>query len=106
VGRDGCTVATLARNNTDPPRYTYEGNSVGVLVPPSMNPRLWAQASVFTIHKDPIAALQSDHRILIAKRHRMKIREELAFLGVSDHTIFPDLDGIAKHVVVECGFWA
>jgi type I restriction enzyme M protein len=103
--RDGCTVAELARKNKKPPKYTYQGNTVGVLVPPSMNARVSAQASVFTIHKHPARPLSSDFQIFIPSARRGQVLKELAFVGIDDRTVYPGLDGIALHVRTECNSW-
>lgn len=99
--RDGCTVSTLARKNNQPPRYVYEKNDVGVLVPPSFNPRVTAQSSVFTVHKSENVTLTSDMQLYIESSARSRILRELYTVGIDDGFAFPDLDGFAQRVNAE-----
>ena len=101
----GCTVSTLAENNPKPPKYEYSGNSVGVLDPPYLSARVNAQASRFTVHKDPTSAMLPHAVIEIPCDSRARIAAELNDFGIADYAIYPDLDGIVKHLQWEFRQW-
>ncbi len=103
--RDGCTVSELARNNNNPPEYTYEKNDVAILVPPMINPRVDAQVSVFTVHKYTKKPLNSDYQIVIPSKDRANILLQLDILNINDRTIYSNLDGIAKQIRWESKSW-
>ena len=105
IERDGCTVNALALSNTDPPRYTYEGNNFGVLVPPTINPRISGQSSVFTIHKNPDKPIKSDVCVLIPAKARRQFLLDLDLLGINDRAIYTDLDGVARQIRLEAMEW-
>lgn len=99
----GVPVNTFARLNPSPPNFSSSDDPLrdfGVLIPPSINQRMTAQASVFTVSKnhDP---LPPHIAIRLSSEHRERIFQELCMIGVDNGFIFPDLDGIAKRVRVE-----
>lgn len=38
------------------------------------------------------------HKIIINKNYRSKLKSELSYYGINSATLFPDLDGISKHI--------
>jgi hypothetical protein len=105
VQRDGCSVGSLAKENKTPPEYTYTKNDVGILVPPTINPRVAAQASVFTVHKRPQTPLVPDYKIYIPFAKREKLLAEVDLMGINDRTIYPGLEGISKYILWESQSW-
>lgn len=101
---EGCTVATLSSHNPNPPKYVHE-NEFGIIDPPFITPRVTAQSSRFTIHRDYLAPLKSHERIRVPLARRASILRELDQLGVNDQTMFPDLNGIAKYITWESESW-
>ncbi|MBA4087287.1 MAG: hypothetical protein C0491_05735 [Novosphingobium sp.] len=68
---------------------------------PRNSARMVAQSGTFTvIHADPIAIEDvGDHshiwRVIIPAAAKRNIRDELRLLGVTEHSLFPDLDRVA-----------
>ena len=69
---------------------------------PDLTPRIKAQKSVFQIFKDPTIPYDPNNPNLIKYRIPCKakaiIKKELFQLGISYHTIFPDVEGLAKQI--------
>jgi len=80
-------------------------------VEPPMNfPRMVTQLSRFTIHPMPmqgnsIAELLPDEkhlvRYIIPANSKEKLQRNLAALGITHGTLFPDLDSLAKDIIYE-----
>ena len=70
-------------------------------IPRYWNPRIVAQMGVFTVHNDPCAPWTSpniqDVRVRFPVRKDIKVA--LNKLGVNQASLFPDVDGIASHIV-------
>ncbi len=76
------------------------------MYPPTIDPRIIAQSSVFTLHgsrQDPIDRFCEGHRdkktafickFVFKKGDRHEVLRELCCFGISRHTIFPDLEGL------------
>jgi hypothetical protein len=68
---------------------------------PRNSPRMVAQAGTFTImHASPIAVetvadQQHVWRMIIPAAAKPELRTELTLLGITEHSIFPDLDRVA-----------
>jgi len=80
------------------------------LRPPYVDRRIAVQLSAFTIHgsrPDGLREVASRDkgarlvRIRIPKRHVKAIREELELCGVSETTVFPDLEGFGRELKSE-----
>jgi len=83
----------------------YSIDEVYVVRPAHLSARVTGQASYFTAHPIPLrpfeAQQESDEalvKIVIPCRSRQAIRAELDRFGVNYATLFPDLDGIARHI--------
>lgn len=79
-------------------------------VPTRLFPRMLAQQSVFTIHPKPtpgntipeiVTAPEGLVRYIIPKQHKRQIRADLAAIGVTHRTLFPDFEGLSRHIVNE-----
>jgi hypothetical protein len=76
--------------------------------PPSLDQRIVAQASVFTLSTDKsrafdefLAAHDLAHtltRFVIRSNHVPQIRDQLDLVGVDERRLFPDLDGVAAAI--------
>ena len=77
-----------------------EVDSVGRVYPPHVTPRVTRQAGLFTIHPEPTIPTISEaiERIIVESASRRHIKKMLFRLGVHEATVFPDLDGIARHI--------
>lgn len=75
---------------------------VGRYYPRHINPRITAQASLFTVHPAKVdfdSALWGDadlQQIRVPGKSRPLIRRQLDVLGINRFTLFPDLTGLAR----------
>ena len=89
-------------SHSDPLSYP----KVGLFSPPHVTPRLRAQHGVFTIQSDPNKPLDQlvprkrVRKFRIPYDARDTIRRELRLFGFSHETIFPDLEGLSKHLQI------
>ena len=75
-------------------------DAVKVYRPPALSPRVVAQQSVFTVHPRPDEEF-SDPRLerwLIEADACWKIKRALSAAGVNLAALFPDMDGLCKHL--------
>jgi hypothetical protein len=65
-------------------------------------PRLINQDGRFTLHSPTTEALvvasSNLHRIVIDKRYKPTLRTQLAHYGINHASMFPDLDGLSRHL--------
>lgn len=87
----------------------FEFKGVGLLSPPHVTPRLRAQHGVFTIQSDPhkpldeMLAPQRVAKFRIPCAARETLRKELRLFGFSHLTMYPDLDGLSRHLMILLG---
>jgi FRG domain len=69
-------------------------------VPRHITPRIKAQSGLFSAHLDPKAKFcdPAMTQLIIPYSKRGEIKESLYRLGVHEGTIYPDLDGAARHI--------
>jgi len=82
--------------NPDP----FKRKSVGKFIPSHITPRITAQSGLFTIHPDPRKPMTSReiHRWVIPNACRQDLKRVLFKYGVHRASLFPDLDGLSKHI--------
>ena len=73
------------------------------VVPPYNSPRITAQRGTFTIHGSRPDGLEDQFsrrlaKIVIPREMALQIRRHLRSVGISDFTLFPDLDGLCKDI--------
>ena len=73
------------------------------VVPPYNSPRITAQRGAFTIHGRKQDALDIQFasplaRIVVAKESVLDMRRGLRTVGISEFTLFPDLDGLCRDI--------
>ena len=70
--------------------------------PPQLHPRIVGQSGKFSVHPTSSQDFKEWpgvlNKIIIHKENRVQIRHELFRLGIHYHNLFPDLDGIGKHI--------
>jgi hypothetical protein len=68
--------------------------------PRHLNPRIAAQRSVFTVHPDPTQALSHENlrRWTISQTACRELKLTLDFCAINYASLFPDLQGLARHV--------
>lgn len=83
-----------------PPATPLRITDVVRYVPRHITPRIKAQSGLFSAHPDPKAVLASPSltQLIIPFGERAKIKKSLYRLGVHEGTVFPDLDGAARHI--------
>ncbi len=80
------------------------------IMPPQHSPRQSAQRSVFTLHSDLFTPLESIAGECLRKFELPPncLRDAISFLtlaGVNEFSVFPDLDGLARHLKSEHVSW-
>jgi hypothetical protein len=83
--------------NPDP----FKVDHVARVIPNHVTRRITAQAGLFTIHPKPYDPFdgKSIDKYVIPSASRKTIKKALSTLGIDRATLFPDLDGIANHVM-------
>ena len=78
----------------------FDRKEVGKFVPRHLTKRITAQAGLFTIHPDPSAGFSPKAlRLIVVKNSfRQKLKKILYRYGIHRATLFPDLDGLTKHL--------
>jgi hypothetical protein len=86
----------LERKKIDP----FDVEDVSIYRPPHISPRIPAQRSVFTVHPDPTADFQGPelYKWTIETEVCGRIKSVLNACAVNYASLFPDLDGLSKHV--------
>ena len=67
--------------------------------PPHITPRIFAQASYFTVSGDPEKPLAEPwvvREIPVHKDHKDSLRRDLGRYGISEASLFPGLDGLGR----------
>ncbi len=70
---------------------------------PSISERVVNQSGLFTVHHSPRDAFDTEklYKFVIPGKLKAQVQEKLALLGVSESTIYPGLDGIARSLKTE-----
>lgn len=70
-----------------------------IYYPPHLSPRIPAQHSVFTVHKDPDQSFVPPNLVhLKITANPMTMKHDLNACGISRASLFPDIDGLADHI--------
>jgi hypothetical protein len=92
----------IERNAPDSP---FDVIGVHRVRPSSVIPRILKQGGIFTMHSPRDADLATSLpdgdrlvRIIIRAAYRVEFANELSHYGVNSLSMFPDLDGLSKHV--------
>lgn len=85
---------------TDVKPDPFAQKSIGKFIPHHVTPRITAQTGVFTIHPNARKPFDSDRvqRWRIPNDARESIKHTLYQYGIHRASLFPDLDGVAKHI--------
>lgn len=108
LDEDGAVYAhyseSLAVNpNTYPDPHSVTG--IARLMPSSIVPRILRQGGIFTLHGPPetmmdVALPAGDRleRLVIPASAKREIATQLSHYGVNRMSLFPDLDGLSRHI--------
>jgi len=69
-------------------------------IPDHLSNRITAQSGLFTLQPDPRKPIPNERvmRIAVDGAARKKLKKELSVLGIHEASLFPDLDGMARHI--------
>lgn len=83
-------------DNPDPFQY----KRVGKFIPRHITARITSQSGIFTIHPNPYEPFRSDNidRIIIPNKVRFELKQTLNRYGINRVSLFPGLDGLARHI--------
>jgi hypothetical protein len=84
------------KDNPDP----FDYKKVGKFIPRHITARITAQSGLFTIHPNPYVPFTSDKidRIMIPNDIRFTLKKTLNRYGINRVSLFPGLDGLARHI--------
>lgn len=84
------------KDNPDP----FDYKKVGKFIPRHITARITAQSGLFTIHPNPYVPFASDKidRIIIPNDIRFTLKKTLNRYGINRVSLFPGLDGLARHI--------
>ncbi len=71
--------------------------------PPFNSPRITVQRGAFTVHGSEKAALNAQYvgqleRVVIPKARILSMRRQLRSVGITEFTLFPELDGLSRDI--------
>lgn len=103
---DAVIYAYYNENNVDTETVEpFSVQGIGVVKPKGLLQRITRQSGVFTIHNPPEVCLTSRlmdsdrlEAIVIRREYRQILLSELSYYGVNQLTLFPDLDGLSRHI--------
>ena len=80
--------------------YPFQYKRVGKFIPRHITARITSQSGIFTIHPNPYEPFRSDHidRIIIPNKIRFELKQTLNRYGINRVSLFPGLDGLARHI--------
>ena len=110
-----CYFAVEEKSDTDSMIYAYETRwfisvkdnpdpfdykKVGKFIPRHITARITAQSGLFTIHPNPYVPFTSDKidQIIIPNDIRYTLKKTLNRYGINRVSLFPGLDGLARHI--------
>ncbi len=93
----------------------FKSKFTGCVKPRGIAPRIVRQGGSFTYHAEPSKALVADghmtkeiRKFVIPKGAKKELISQLAFLGTSRYSLFPDLDGLSSYVnwsIASAEYW-
>jgi len=104
MGKGGGGIVYGVRNLPevleDDEKDPFAFKKVGIYRPPHISPRIPAQRSVFTIHPQPTDTFTHPdlHRWVIPAETCGDIKRVLDTNGINEASLFPDLDGLSRHI--------
>ncbi|MEQ1838107.1 MAG: FRG domain-containing protein [Candidatus Nitrotoga sp.] len=96
-----CNKIDLTNQTKNLPKSPLEISKMIRYVPRFVTPRLRAQQGIFTAHPNPTDEFKPDgdcFRIRISHGKRKHLKNSLFRHGIHEEVLFPDLDGLARHI--------
>lgn len=73
-------------------------DEVTLFYPPHISPRVPAQSSLFTVHRNPGAPWRPRELVrIIIEQSTLSMKLDLNSCGIHRASLFPDIDGLAQH---------
>jgi len=99
---DSCVYAFKSNQylNVDKNPDPFDRKKIGKFIPRHVTPRITAQTGLFTIHPSPLTPFESSRidRLVIAADFRRDLKRTLWKYGIHEATLFPDTDGLCRHI--------
>jgi hypothetical protein len=95
------TFADRGEVNIERTPQPFKQREVRRFLPRHVSVRIRAQSGLFSAHPDPATDFRMDKRVTairIEHAFRREMKEILYRYGVHRSTLFPDLDGLARHI--------
>lgn len=100
LDKDGALLVGKDFEPADLLKSPFETDGIRQFEPSHLTRRLQVQAGLFTIHEDATKDLpvKDFQKVVISKDAKRKLRHELYWYGIHQESLFPDLDGLARHL--------
>lgn len=102
---DGCVWAYMPEfvvSATGLKQSPFERKKIAMFRPSAVSPRIPRQSGIFSVHCPKQWVIEDEIETLIRykvpSKNKGEIMRELDFLGVNYTSLFPDLDGLSKHL--------
>ena len=87
-------------------KFFAQDKVITKFIPWSVTKRLVMQSGLFTYHNPPDKEIREENllngqkleEIVIDHGYLNDLKEELSFYGINEKTLFPDFDGLSKHI--------
>jgi len=77
----------------------FKVERVARVIPSHVSTRIAVQSGLFTVHPEPTKPFSANvTKFIVAGVKRRQIKKGLSRLGVDTGSMFPDIDGIARHI--------
>ena len=104
--QDAVIYAYYTEKNIDTETVApFVAQGINKVKPKGLLQRITRQSGIFTIHNPPDLCLAEQgngsdrlETIVISRAYRQTLLEELSYYGVNRLTLFPDLDGLSRHI--------
>jgi hypothetical protein len=90
------TTRIVTETGGDP----FARTSVGKFIPRHVTRRITAQTGLFTIHPEPKVPFKDPaiDRLISKRKYRKDLKHTLFRYGIHRGSLFPDLDGLCRHI--------
>ena len=109
--KDGCVIVYAPTYTTTPESFEKDKKRTEILVmiyrPRAISPRILNQKGLFTYHIDASQVIEEENdegnltnlkKIIIPNEYKKDILSDLNICGINHSLLFPNLDGLSKHI--------